>query len=198
MSKVRLDVIGLSYSQNNQNGTYALVLAESGGTRRLPIIIGGYEAQAIAIALEKMGPTRPLTHDLFKDFADRFSIALNEVFIHHLSEGVFYAKLICQFETTTQEIDARTSDAIALAVRFLCPIYTTETILLKAGIVFEEKQNDDSDSDTQDSHQTETKEPSLQNKSTEELTDLLKEALDEEQYETASRIRDILNQRKKS
>lgn len=198
MSKVRLDVIGLSYSQNNQNGTYALVLAESGGTRRLPIIIGGYEAQAIAIALEKMEPTRPLTHDLFKDFADRFSIALNEVFIYHLSEGVFYAKLICQFETTTQEIDARTSDAIALAVRFLCPIYTTETILLKAGIVFEEKQNEDSDSDTQDSHQTETKEPSLQNKSTEELTDLLKEALDEEQYETASRIRDILNQRKKS
>lgn len=145
-----------------------------------------------------MEPTRPLTHDLFKQFADNFSIVLNEVYIHHLSEGVFYAKLICQMDSTVHEIDARTSDAIALAVRFLCPIYTTEAILLKAGIVFEDKQIQESDTETKELESHSQDEPELKQKSTEELNDLLKEALEDENYETASRIRDILNQRKKS
>src|SRR3954469_22835728 len=128
MKKVRLEIVGLSYSQT-QAGAYALVLGESGGKRRLPIIIGGFEAQAIAIELEKMTPSRPLTHDLFKTFAETFDINVTEVVIYNLAEGIFYAKLICNDGTREVEIDARTSDAIALAVRFQCPIYTFEFIL---------------------------------------------------------------------
>ena len=134
MVKIKLDIIGLSYSQT-QSGAYALVLAETGGKRSLPIIIGGYEAQAIAIELEKMTPTRPLTHDLFKSFADSFQVNIEEVVIYNLVEGVFYAKLICVKDGKFSEIDARTSDAIALAVRFKCPIYTFESILASAGIL---------------------------------------------------------------
>ena len=198
MSKIKLDVIGLSYSQNNQNGTYALVLAESEGARRLPIIIGGFEAQAIAIALEKMEPSRPLTHDLFKQFASAFEIQLNEVYIHHLSEGVFYAKLICMQNDRVQEIDARTSDAIALAVRFLCPIYTTENIMLKAGIVFDEKNETEILNESETISSPEPPSDPYLEKSTEELQDLLDQALADENYESASHIRDVLNQRKKS
>ena len=138
MKKVKLEIVGLSYSQT-QSGAYALVLGESTGTRRLPIIIGGFEAQAIAIELEKMTPSRPLTHDLFKSFAETFDINVTEVLIYNLVEGIFYAKLICNDGTKDIEIDARTSDAIALAVRFNCPIFTYEFILKSAGIVLDDE-----------------------------------------------------------
>src|SRR6476620_9379533 len=137
MKKVRLEIVGLSYSQT-QSGAYALVLGESSGSRRLPIIIGGFEAQAIVIELEKMSPSRPLTHDLFKAFAQTFDINVTEVLIYNLVEGIFYAKLICSDGTREVEIDARTSDAIALAVRFNCEIYTYEFILKSAGIVLDD------------------------------------------------------------
>jgi bifunctional DNase/RNase len=199
MKKVRLEIVGLSYSQT-QSGAYALVLGESTGTRRLPIIIGGFEAQAIAIELEKMTPSRPLTHDLFKSFAETFDISISEVLIYNLVEGIFYAKLICNDGTKDVEIDARTSDAIALAVRFSCPIFTYEFILKSAGIVLD----DESAALTGEVAEAEVKEGDVRkedeykSKSTEELKSLLQTALDEEQYEVASRIRDELNNRKKS
>ena len=136
MEKVKLEIVGLSYSQT-QSGAYALVLAEVGGKRRLPIIIGGFEAQAIAIELEKMTPTRPLTHDLFKSFATSFSIEVKEILIYNLLEGIFYAKIICEKDGVLTEIDARTSDAIAIAVRFNAPVYTFENILSSAGILLD-------------------------------------------------------------
>jgi len=202
MKKVRLEIVGLSYSQT-QSGAYALVLGESSGTRRLPIIIGGFEAQAIAIELEKMSPSRPLTHDLFKAFAQTFDITVTEVLIYNLVEGIFYAKLICTDGTREVEIDARTSDAIALAVRFNCEIYTYEFILKSAGIVLDD---DIEVSSISESNLAETKEApksaegadEYKSKSSEELKNLLQTALDEEKYEMASKIRDELNQRKKS
>ena len=139
MKKTKLEIVGLSYSQT-QSGAYALVLGEAKGKRRLPIIIGGFEAQAIAIELEKMTPSRPLTHDLFKSFAESFNIDLREVLIYNLVEGIFFAKLICSSGPNEVEIDARTSDAIALAVRFNCPIYTFEFILSQAGIVLDDEK----------------------------------------------------------
>lgn len=201
MKKVRLEIVGLSYSQT-QSGAYALVLGESAGTRRLPIIIGGFEAQAIAIELEKMTPSRPLTHDLFKTFSETFDINVNEVLIYNLVEGIFYAKLVCNDGTKDVEIDARTSDAIALAVRFNCPIYTYEFILKSAGIVLDDEtagitSNIEADVEVKEGEET-VKEGSLQSKSTEELKNLLQKAIEDEQYETASRIRDELNNRKKS
>ena len=135
--KVKLEIVGLSYSQT-QSGAYALVLSEAGGKRRLPIIIGGFEAQAIAIELEKMTPTRPLTHDLFKSFATSFDIIIREVIIYNLVEGIFYSKIVCEKDGQTVEIDARTSDAIAIGVRFDCPVYTFENILSSAGILLDE------------------------------------------------------------
>ena len=204
MKKVRLEIVGLSYSQT-QSGAYALVLGETAGTRRLPIIIGGFEAQAIAIELEKMSPSRPLTHDLFKAFTSAFDIQVNEVLIYNLVEGIFYAKLICSDGSREVEIDARTSDAIALAVRYNCDIYTYEFILKSAGIVL--------DSDTDTAGAKESAEPvkkevkaekssdtseEYKGKSSEELRSMLQTALDEERYEMASKIRDELNQRKKS
>ncbi|MGO1521947.1 MAG: bifunctional nuclease family protein, partial [Sphingobacterium sp.] len=123
MKKIKLDIVGLSYSQT-QSGAYALVLGETGGNRRLPVIIGGFEAQSIAVEIEKMAPSRPLTHDLFKSFAETFKISLDEILIYNLVDGIFFAKLLCSDGDQTVEIDARTSDAVALAVRFECPIYT--------------------------------------------------------------------------
>ena len=196
MKKVRLEIVGLSYSQT-QSGAYALVLGESTGSRRLPIIIGGFEAQAIAIELEKMTPTRPLTHDLFKAFSETFSIDVTEILIYNLVEGIFYAKLICTDGTREVEIDARTSDAIALAVRFNCPIFTYEFILKSAGIVLD----DDSLPSIENSPTIEemtNPEGEYQTKSSEELKNLLQTALDDEQYELASKIRDELNTRKQS
>lgn len=204
MKKVRLEIVGLSYSQT-QSGAYALVLGESSGSRRLPIIIGGFEAQAIAIELEKMSPSRPLTHDLFKAFAQTFDITVTEVLIYNLVEGIFYAKLICTDGTREVEIDARTSDAIALAVRFNCEIYTYEFILKSAGIVLDDDIEVSSITEPSGSGVSETKDHSkssdsdeYKGKSSEELKSMLQTALDEEKYEMASKIRDELNQRKKS
>lgn len=199
MKKVRLEIVGLSYSQT-QSGAYALVLGESTGSRRLPIIIGGFEAQAIAIELEKMTPTRPLTHDLFKSFAETFSIDITEILIYNLVEGIFYAKLICTDGTRDVEIDARTSDAIALAVRFNCPIYTYEFILKSAGIVLDDESLPSSDTPASQSSEESSGDPESEYKfkSTEELKNLLQNALDDEQYELASKIRDEINTRKQS
>jgi uncharacterized protein len=202
MKKVRLEIVGLSYSQT-QSGAYALVLGESSGSRRLPIIIGGFEAQAIAIELEKMSPSRPLTHDLFKAFAQTFNITVNEVLIYNLVEGIFYAKLICTDGSREVEIDARTSDAIALAVRFNCEIYTYEFILKSAGIVLDDDIEVSSITETAGVSDIKESQKSsdfdeYKSKSTEELKSMLQTALDEEKYEMASKIRDELNQRKKS
>lgn len=202
MKKVQLEIVGLSYSQT-QSGAYALVLGETAGSRRLPIIIGGFEAQAIAIELEKMSPSRPLTHDLFKSFAEVFDVNVTEVLIYNLVEGIFYAKLLCNDGTRDVEIDARTSDAIALAIRFKCPIYTYEFILKSAGIVLDDETSAPAEVESS-TEEAETKEVSspekgeYKGKSTEELKGLLQTALDDEQYELASKIRDELNNRKKS
>jgi bifunctional DNase/RNase len=202
MKKIKLEIIGLSYSQT-QSGAYALVLGEEKGKRRLPIIIGAFEAQAIAIELENMTPTRPLTHDLFKSMANSFDIDIEEVIIFNLLEGVFYAKLVCNDGNKKMEIDARTSDAIAVAVRFGCPIYTYEFILSTAGVVLED--NAEEGTATAEVQPVEKKkatvpgalsESELSSTSTEELKELLKKAIDEEAYERASRIRDELARRK--
>lgn len=200
MKKVKLDIVGLSYSQT-QSGAYALVLGEVNGRRRLPIIIGAFEAQAIAIEIEKMTPSRPLTHDLFKTFAQIYNIEIREILIYNLVEGVFYAKLICTDGTTIQEIDARTSDAIALAVRFNAAIYTYEFILSSAGIVIEGNdflflENMDNLSKEQGTEDI-SNIPSSNYKSlsVEELNQKLQEAIAEEAYEKAARIRDELNKR---
>lgn len=201
MKKVKLDIVGLSYSQT-QSGAYALVLGEVNGRRRLPIIIGAFEAQAIAIEIEKMAPTRPLTHDLFKTFAKSFHIEITEIIIYNLVDGVFFAKLICSDGKTIQEIDARTSDAIALGVRFNAQIYTYEFILASAGIVIEGDdflflENMDSITKEQSSEDLPTAIPSssYQSLSVEELQQKLEKALAEEAYEQAARIRDEINKR---
>lgn len=195
MDKVKLEIVGLSYSQT-QSGAYALVLAESGGKRRLPIIIGGFEAQAIAIELEKMVPTRPLTHDLFKNFAQSFSINVKEIVIYNLVEGIFYSKLICEKDGMTTEIDARTSDAIAIGVRFNCPVYTFENILASAGILLDEESLEQEDFGLEDDEATEeTGTPSWKTMSLAELESQLNEAIANENYELASKIRDEINRR---
>lgn len=198
MKKLKLDIIGLSYSQT-QSGAYALVLGEVSGRRRLPIIIGSFEAQAIAIEIEKMTPSRPLTHDLFKSFAEAFKINIQEVIIYNLVDGIFYSKLICHDGKKTIEIDARTSDGIALAVRFECPIYTYEFILASAGIVIE--GNDFVFLDNIEPVE-EAKNPisvsGLTTFSLEELQTKLQEALNDEAYEKAAKIRDEIGKRKNS
>lgn len=202
MKKLKLEIIGLSYSQT-QSGAYALVLGEEKGKRRLPIIIGAFEAQAIAIELENMTPSRPLTHDLFKSFAQSFNIEIEEVIVFNLVEGVFYAKLICNDGEKKIEIDARTSDAIAIAVRFNCPIYTYEFILSSAGILLDEnapmvgmeEKGPAAEVTQKGGKLTETE---LAGATTEELKEELKKALDEEAYEKASKIRDELTKRKSS
>lgn len=198
--KIRLNVLGISYSQT-QTGAYALVLAEENGNRRIPIIVGGFEAQAIAIQLEGLKPARPLTHDLFFNFANKFKINLIEVNVHKLEEGVFYSKLTCQANNETIEIDSRTSDAIALALRFKCPIFSTEEILTKAGIIIDfEKESEELDEDEEAIEQQEEPTPkaktNLGEATIEELQKLLKEAVKLEDYERASKIRDELNRRK--
>ena len=199
MKKIKLEIVGLSYSQT-QSGAYALVLGEAKGKRRLPIIIGGPEAQAIAIELEKMTPSRPLTHDLFKNFAEAFSINIKEVIIYNLVEGIFFAKLICNDGLKEVEIDARTSDAIALAIRFGCNIYTYEFILSSAGIILDDdaaaRQEDMGTEDPLE--QPVSEETEFKKKSLEELKELLNKAISEEAYERASKIRDEMNNRKNS
>lgn len=203
MKKIKLEIIGLSYSQT-QSGAYALVLGEENGKRRLPIIIGAFEAQAIAIELENMTPTRPLTHDLFKSMAYAFNIEMTEVVIYNLLEGVFYARLICSHGDKVEEIDARTSDAIALAVRFGCPIFTYEFILSQSGIVMDESAALEAGEEKVErqipastvSSGSKLSENELGAASTDDLQEMLKKAIDEEAYERAGRIRDELNKRK--
>ena len=202
MSKIKLNILGISYSQT-QTGAYALVLTEERGERRIPIIIGGFEAQAIAIQLEGLKPPRPLTHDLFLNFAVSFGINLIEVNISRLEEGVFYSKLICNNGGKDITIDARTSDAIALALRFKCPIYTTEDILQKSGIVIDieetsksrpvKKESKDTEKPVISSSLDREKYKSMDINSLEELLD---DAIKKEEYEKASMIRDELNKRK--
>jgi len=193
MDKIKLEIIGMSYSQS-QSGAYALILGEVGGKRRLPIIIGGFEAQAIAIELEKMQPSRPLTHDLFKSFAENFNVTIKEVIINKFIEGVFHAELVCLNEKGEYRIDARTSDAVALALRFHCPIYTVEKIMSTAGIVVEEPN------EPTDEPRTKPKKPvksAYEHYTLEELKDQLKKAVDNEEYEKASKIRDEIKRREK-
>ncbi len=193
MTKIKLEIVGLSYSQT-QSGAYALVLSEVDGNRRLPIIIGGFEAQAIAIELEKMVPTRPLTHDLFKNFATTFNIQVKEVVIYNLVEGIFYSKLVCELNGEVTEIDARTSDAIAIGVRFKCPVYTFENILSSAGILLDETSEANDDpmfSESMESLPAST----LGTVSLEDLEIQLNQAIANEDYELASKIRDEINKR---
>jgi bifunctional DNase/RNase len=193
MEKIKLDIVGLSYSQT-QSGAYALVLGEANGKRRLPIIIGGFEAQAIAIELEKMRPSRPLTHDLFKNFADEFKINVSEVIIYNLVEGIFFSRLVCERDDEEIEIDSRTSDAIALAVRFNCPIYTYEFVLGSAGILLDDENTDES-TESETSEEEEMEENIAHRFTMEELNNQLQEALENEDYEIASKIRDEINRR---
>ncbi len=202
MDKIELEIIGLSYSQT-QTGAYALVLGEKDGAkRRLPIIIGGFEAQAIAIELESMTPSRPLTHDLFKSFADIYDINLKEIIIYNLVEGIFYAKLVAEKDGETTEIDTRTSDAIALAVRFKCPIYTHEFILASAGIILEEgkedelaKELDSIEEELDDMEDNNPRPLSYGDLTIEELNNRLQDAIENEDYEEASKIKSELDKR---
>tara|TARA_R110001592_G_scaffold127450_1_gene339226 strand:- start:48196 stop:48810 length:615 start_codon:yes stop_codon:yes gene_type:complete len=201
MEHIRLFVKGLSYSQT-QSGAYALVLGEEGGERRLPIIIGGFEAQSIAIAIDKdMNPPRPLTHDLFKNFSDAFKIHLKQVVIHKLEDGVFYSILICDQNGVEQVLDARTSDAVALAIRFNAPIFTYSEILDNAGVILNEKTTSskssrlDTRSEDEISSATSGKKGSLQSLSLEDLNKSLEEAVLNEDYERAVRIRDEIDRR---
>jgi bifunctional DNase/RNase len=195
MNKVTLIVLGISYSQT-QTGAYALVLGEENGNRRIPIIIGGFEAQAIAIQLEGLKPPRPLTHDLFFHFAVEYAISVEAVYIFRLEEGIFYSKLICTNGGKRVDLDARTSDASARALRFGCPIYTTAEILERAGIVF---TNDPQPASVQPSpfRETRKKKPELQYMDIPELENMLNEAVMNENYEQASEIRDEIKRRKR-
>ena len=194
MKKIELEIVALSHSIT-QTHSYAVVLGEINGLRRLPIVIGGFEAQAIAVALERMSPSRPLTHDLMKNFMMAFNVELHEVVINDLQEGIFYSKLVCSSANDTVEIDSRTSDALALAVRFGCPIYTYDTILDQAGILMED------DGKTKSSSTAVTSETGgsddLKSLSLDDLEGLLAEVLDHEDYIRAIAIRDEIKSRKK-
>ncbi len=208
MKKIKLDIVGLSYSQT-QSGAYALVLGEMGGNRRLPIIIGGFEAQAIAVEIEKMQPSRPLTHDLFKTFADNFQINIQEVLIYNLIDGIFFAKLVCSNGDKTFDIDSRTSDAVALAVRFGAPIYVYDFIMDAAGIVIESndfaflenleglpKENTMTSATPTPTEKEHSPTSPYFNMSDDQLEANLKKAIEAEQYETAAKIRDEIDRRK--
>ncbi len=195
MVKIELDIVALSHSVT-QSHNYAVVLGEVDGNRRLPVVIGGFEAQAIAVAMEQMAPNRPLTHDLFKNTLESFDIDLKEVVINNLLDGVFYAKLVCIKNGEEFEIDSRTSDAIAMAVRFDCPIYTYEFIMESAGVELEEA-NDDDEPTRKKSRETRTAKASdYKNMTEESLQDLLGDVLSKEDYERAAQIRDELLRRK--
>src|SRR4051812_3732170 len=199
MKKIELEIVALSHSIT-QTHSYAVVLGEVNGLRRLPIVIGGFEAQAIAVALERMQPSRPLTHDLMKNFMMAFNVDLHEVIINDLQEGIFYSKLVCSTDNDTVEIDSRTSDAVALAVRFGCPIYTFDNILESAGIMMEEtsgKKKKASGEAVEESKTTSSTSDDLKTLSLEELNALLNEVLESEDYIRAIAIRDEINSRKK-
>ncbi|WP_343690593.1 bifunctional nuclease domain-containing protein [Chitinophaga sp.] len=197
MRKIELEIVALSHSIT-QTHSYAVVLGEVNGLRRLPIVIGGFEAQAIAVALEKMQPSRPLTHDLMKNFMNAFNIELHEVVISNLQEGIFYSKLVCYSNDETIEIDSRTSDALALAVRFGCPIFTYENILNSAGILLDDpagKKGLKPVTPTISEHEKGA-EDDLKVLNLDELTQLLQEVLEQEDYIRAIAIRDEINSRK--
>lgn len=200
MKKIELEIVALSHSIT-QTHSYAVVLGEVNGLRRLPIVIGGFEAQAIAVALEKMHPSRPLTHDLMKNFLNAFGIDLHEIIICDLQEGIFYSKLVCASENDTIEIDSRTSDALALAVRFGCPIYTYENILENAGILMEDTSSSGKKKKSKQEVVVEDQSGEggndLKSMSLEELNNLLNEVLENEDYIRAITIRDEINSRKK-
>jgi bifunctional DNase/RNase len=197
MSRIKLNIVGLSSGQSN--GSYTLILGEANGKRKLPIVIGSFEAQAIAIEIEKIVPFRPMTHDLFVTFCQTFNIQVQEVEIYNLIDGVFHAKLICEMEGEIREIDARTSDSIALAVRFKCPIYTYEDIMSEVGVIF----NDDGeeipgeDIPVQVEPQQKKAGSDFSKLTIEELEAKLTEALAVEDYDKAARIRDEITKRKK-
>lgn len=201
MKKIELEIVALSHSIT-QTHSYAVVLGEVNGLRRLPIVIGGFEAQAIAVALEKMQPSRPLTHDLMKNFMTAFAIELHEIIICDLQEGIFYSKLLCSTENDTIEIDSRTSDAIALAVRFGCPVYTYENILESAGILMEDTGTTGKKKKTKQEVMVEADIPTgnedLKTMTLEELNNLLNDVLEGEDYIRAIAIRDEINSRRKS
>ena len=198
MNLIELLINGISYSQT-QNGAYALILSEIEGERKLPIVIGTNEAQSIAIAIEKeIKPPRPLTHDLFKNFCERFDIKIKQVIIHKLVDGIFYSSVICERDGIEEIIDSRSSDAIALAIRFEAPIYTYETILEKAGVVIQVEKDFDEKSLLKElfsEDDTYIESPDLQEKSTKELEELLKIAIQNENYESAAKIRDEISNR---
>lgn len=194
MKKIELEIVALSHSIT-QTHSYAVVLGEINGLRRLPIVIGGFEAQAIAVALERMNPSRPLTHDLMKNFMMAFNVELHEIVINDLQEGIFYSKLVCSSANDTVEIDSRTSDALALAVRFGCPIFTYDNILDQAGVLMEDDQKKAMPGSTVTS-ETGSKD-NLQSLSLEELNTLLNEVLEHEDYIRAIAIRDEIKSREK-
>jgi bifunctional DNase/RNase len=195
MKRVKLKVMGISYSQT-QSGAYALILIEENGERRIPIIIGGFEAQAIVIKLENLDPPRPLTHDLFKKFADEFNISVIEVMIYKLEEGVFFSKLVCNNGEKEYSIDSRTSDAVAIALRFGCPIYITEEILKKAGITVNPADSEISPVNEVESF-FEAENSKYDTFSDEELYKMIDEAIKTEDYERAAAVRDEIDKRKK-
>jgi len=200
MRKIEMEIVALSHSVT-QSHNYAVVLGEEEGVRRLPIVIGGYEAQAIAVAMERMTPNRPLTHDLFKNALETFEIELKEVVINNLLDGIFYAKLICEQRGEEIEIDSRTSDALAMAVRFNCPIYTYEFILDAAGVILEDSEDPKVESatapkkTTKRKRKTKSKEATLTSYSDADLNKMLDEVLAEEDYERAAQIRDEIKRR---
>lgn len=204
MSLIKLNIKGISYSQT-QNGAYALILSEEDGPRKLPIVIGAFEAQSIAIALEAdIKPPRPLTHDLFKNFCDQFTIKIKQVIIHKLVDGVFYSSIISEQNNHEEIVEARTSDAIALALRFNAPVFTYKDILEKAGIFLQtakesssekEEEQEEIDIETLTRDSTSTNAPDFTNKSLAELNSLLQKAIAEEEYETAARLRDEISKR---
>ena len=194
MKKIELEIVALSHSIT-QTHSYAVVLGEVNGLRRLPIVIGGFEAQAIAVALERMQPSRPLTHDLMKNFMYAFNVELMEIIINDLQEGIFYSKLVCVNEHDTVEIDSRTSDALALAVRFGCPIYTYENILESAGILMEDESKQKK-TDVPVEETATTSNQDLSKLSLDELQKLLNDVLEHEDYIRAIEIRDEINKRK--
>lgn len=195
MDKIELEILGLSSSQS-QSGSFALVLGETQGSRRLPIIIGMFEAQAIAIEIEKIVPNRPMTHDLFKSFANSFDFTVEEIVISDLKEGVFFAKIMCSDGSRNLEIDARPSDAIAIGLRFSVPIYTYENVLSEAGIVLTDEEGERESKSAES--ETEKNKPfteQLKNMNIDKLKTMLDEALKQEDYERAAKIRDEMNKR---
>jgi uncharacterized protein len=203
VDKIKLEILGLSSSQS-QSGSFALVLGEESGNRRLPIIIGMFEAQAIAIEIEKIIPNRPMTHDLFKSFSEGFNFTVEEILISDLKEGVFFAKIVCTDGVKQIEVDSRPSDAIAIGLRFDVPIFTYESILSEAGIVLNDVNEEEEASQEEAAPEKKPKEETvsgnsfseiLKNNSSEQLKTLLQESLDNEDYEKAARIRDELNKR---